>query len=445
MIPSIRTTSFADAPRALRVLFVVGAAALVVELGLATAFIIDPTIATWDSRPWTPMRSSHSCASAYWMAAQAVDRTPRIYDDEIYNLPQADKTAPRLGRRLGPLVIDNYEYPPAFLAVPRLLARGGDFWTFRRAWFALTLAVTVVGLVVVARRFDEAQGTKALWLSPFVLVAPAMVITLVMGNVQLAIIASALIAMVLFERGRYASGGALLAYATVSKLYPGVLVLYLLLRRDWRAVGWTAAAAVAVVLVTVLDFGVAPYRVFVAEVPALLGGEAFAAFRNPSAMAVNESIPGIAFKLALFGVPNMGFAASKVLGWIYTVVVIVVTVRLAVRPLTPGREPLAWLAVLILATLRSPFLPTYAPFPSLWLATLIAALLWQQGRSPAGAMACWAVLAFTFGTGGAPLQVNAAWTFAHTITALILVRWAASLVEKTDAAAGELSAARAAS
>ena len=35
----------------------------------------------------------------------------------------------------------------------------------------------------------------------------------------------------------------LLAYAIVSKLFPGVLLFYLLLRRDWRAVGWTAAWA----------------------------------------------------------------------------------------------------------------------------------------------------------------------------------------------------------
>jgi hypothetical protein len=365
------------------------------------------------------------------VASQAVDRTARIYDESLYSLPQADPRTPRQGRPLGPLVTDNYEYPPAFLLVPRAIAWvAGDFWTFRQVWFALTFAVTAAGLIVVARRFDMANGTGALWLTPLVALAPAVMVTTLMGNVQLAIIAASLIAMVLFERGRYASGGALLAYATVSKLYPGLLVFYLLLRRDWRALAWTAAASIAIVLVTIVDFGVAPYRAFILELPGLLGGEAFAAFRNPSAIAVNESIPGLAFKLALFGVPGMGFPAAKVLGWIYSAVVVVATARLALRPAVPGREPLAWLAILILATLRSPFLPTYAPFPSLWLATLIAAFEWRQGRSPARALVCWAVLAFTFGTGGASPQVNAAWTLVHTITALALAAWAASLMRE---------------
>ena len=164
-----------------------------------------------------------------------------------------------------------------------------------------------------------------------------------MGNVQLAIIAVSMIAMLLFERERYAAGGVLLAYAVVSKLYPGLLVGYLMLRRDWRAVGWTAAFAVAFVVVSVADFGVGPYVAFATHMPKLLSGEAFPAFRNPAAIAINESIPGLVFKLKLFGVPYMGFAASRALGWIYTVVALALTARLALQPVAAAREPLAWL------------------------------------------------------------------------------------------------------
>jgi alpha-1,2-mannosyltransferase len=424
----------ADVPRAQRRAFTIGAVLLMIQLVAATVFIVDPSIAKWDGRPWTPQRSNHSCVSAYWVACEAVDHTPDIYNEALYSLPQVDKNAPRQGRPLGPLVIDAYEYPPAFLALPRLIARGvRDFWGFRRVWFGLMLAVTVTGLIVVARRFDAATASGALWLAPFVLIPPAMIITFLMGNVQLAIIAASLIAMVLFERGRYAAGSTLLAYATVSKLYPALLIFYLLLRRDWRAVAWTAGAALVIVVVTIIDFGIEPYRVFIAELPELLGGEAFAAFRNPSAIAVNESIPGLPFKLALFGVPHMGFLASKVLAWTYTAIVVVLTARFALRPAVPGREPIAWLAILILATLRSPFLPTYAPFPSLWLATLIAAFTWRHGRPAAGAVICWAVLAFTFGTGGAAPQLNAVWTLMHTIAAFVLVAMAIRLAREPAA------------
>ncbi len=419
--PSTNAT-LAGVPSGIRRVFTIGALLLIAELLLAAAFIIDPNLARWEGRPWTPQRSNHSCASSYWVACDHIRSASDIYAEEIYSLPQVNAAAPRVGRPIGPLLIDQYEYPPPFLVLPRLIAAvSGDFWGFRRVWFALNLAVVVAGVILVASRFDRALGTHALWLTPFVLLTPPILITFLMGNVQLAIIAVSMIAMLMFERERHAAGGVLLGYAVVSKLYPGLLVLYLILRRDWRAVGSTAAFGIAFVLISIADFGVGPYVAFVTHMPKLLSGEAFPAFRNPSAIAVNESIPGLVFKLQLFGVPYMGFAASKVLGWIYTVVAVALTARLALRPAAAGREPLDWITILILATMRSPFLPTYASFPSAWLATLLAALTWGHSRVFTTAVLAWAVLAFTFGTGGAPPPVNAIWTFAHTVAAFVLV------------------------
>ena len=64
-----------------RRLFAIGALLLLVELVLAAAFIIDPTLARWEGRPWTPQRSNHSCVSSYWVACDrirgAADSTPR--------------------------------------------------------------------------------------------------------------------------------------------------------------------------------------------------------------------------------------------------------------------------------------------------------------------------------------------------------------------------------
>jgi len=268
-------------PRGFRLLFGAGAVLGTIELGLVTAFILDPAVATFGASPWTPLRSAHSCISAYWVAADAVERQPNVYADELYNFPQADPKAIRKARPLGPLAIDNYEYPPPFLALPRLLGLvTPDFWSFRRIWFALNLAMVAIGLVLVGRRFDDALGTHSVWLTPLVLVPTAMVGTLQVGNVQLAVIAASMAAMVLHERGRHALGGVFLAYATLSKLFPGLLIFYLLLRRDWRAVGWTAGAAIAIVLATIADFGLEPYRAFLHQLPLLLGGEAFPAFRN---------------------------------------------------------------------------------------------------------------------------------------------------------------------
>jgi alpha-1,2-mannosyltransferase len=69
---------------------------------------------------------------------------------------------------------------------------------------------------------------------------------------------------------------------------------------------------------------------------------------------------------------GMGFPASKILGWIYTLILVAIIYIVARRK---NDSPLTWLAILILATLRSPFLPlTYATFPPLWLLSLVIAL-----------------------------------------------------------------------
>jgi hypothetical protein len=203
----------------------------------------------------------------------------------------------------------------------------------------------------------------------------------------------AMIAMVLFERRRWASGGALLAFATVSKLFPGLLVVYLLAQRRWTAVLWTVGFAVLFTLVTLVDIGGAPYAGFLEHLPGLVGGEAFPAFRNPGAMAINYSVPGIVFKLKLFGVPGMGFFASKIAGWIYTVVAVAATWLIGTRVQRAGDKPLAWAAILVLATLRSPFLPQgYAVFPPLWLLTMLVAQSPPSAKTLGLAVLTWLAL-----------------------------------------------------
>jgi hypothetical protein len=67
---------------------------------------------------------------------------------------------------------------------------------------------------------------------------------------------------------------------------------------------------------------------------------------------------------------------------------------LAARRLQTSAEmPLVWLAVLTLATLRSPFLPNaYGVFPALWLLTLLATTYPPRPRALAWTLAGWATL-----------------------------------------------------
>ena len=360
--------------RPLRVVSAVATLAALVQLARLAVFMLSPAQAAYSQFPSSNWEKRHLCLTAYFVAAQAITTTPNVYDDALFSLP-GDSTAPRKPRTLGTFTIDAYEYPPPFLLLPRALGLvAPDFLRLRMVWFGMSAAVLLAAMLVVARALGPVAGTRALLLAPLVWAGLPTLNTLQKGNVQLLVIAISMCAMALFERRRWAAGGSLLAYATVSKLYPGMLVLYLLARRQWLAVAWTAGLSGVLVLLSLLDSGLAPFLAFLEHLPGVLGGEAFPVFRNPPGTAINISIPGIVFKLKLFGVPGMSFGAAKIVGWIYTVVVIAAIVLVSRRRVRDEEAPAVWLAILILATLRSPFLPQgYGVFPAIWLLTLLAA------------------------------------------------------------------------
>ena len=132
--------------------------------------------------------------------------------------------------------------------------------------------------------------------------------------------------------------------------------------------------SIGLAILTLADIGWPPFVAFLDHLPGLIGGEAFPAFRNPTAMAVNFSVPGLAFKLKLLGVPGMGFRRRQDPRLdLYARSHRSDGARRTARR-EHAREAAVWLAILILATLRSPFLPqSYAPLPALWLLTLLAA------------------------------------------------------------------------
>jgi alpha-1,2-mannosyltransferase len=379
---------------AFRLVCGVATVAALVQLARLAVFIVWPGQIAYSQFPTSDWEIRHSCLTAYFVAAEALPTTPNVWDDALYSLPGGDPTALRRPRMMGPFRIDAYEYPPPFLLLPRLLdPLVPDFARFRMVWFGLIVGATLACMIVVARALGTVAATRAVLLIPFVWMGIPLLNTLQKGNVQVLVIAISMAAMVLFERRRLAAGGALLAYATVSKLYPGMLLVYLFLRRGWRAIAWTAALSGALVVLMVLDAGFAPLAAFLKHLPGLLGGEAFPAFRNPAATGINLSVPGLVFKLKLFGVAGTSFAEAKALGWVYTLVVLGLTALAARRTYRDGDAPAVWLGILILATLRSPFLPQgYGAFPGIWLVTLLAATRPMTSRNVLALALAWLAL-----------------------------------------------------
>ena len=390
----IVTLDEASCSRALRIVSAVAALAAVAVLARLTVFMLDPTRPECSFNPGSKWEIGHNCLTAYYVSAKAASTTQDIYDDALFTAPDDVPDKPRKPLTLGAFKIDVFEYPPAFLLLPRALIKlAPDFTRLRMLWFGLSGGVVLLAFLAVSRFLSPAAGTRALLLAPLVWLSFAMLSCLQKGNVQVVVIAASMLAMVLFASERDAAGGAILAFVTLSKIYPGMLILLLLVQRRWRAMAWTAAAGILFSVVSLIDTGWTPYASFLHRLPQILGGEAFPAFRNPAAIAINVSIPGLVFKLGQLGVPGMSFLASKIVGWAYTLVIVAAIVLLGRRTLEKDELPAISMAILILATLRSPFLPLgYAAIPPLWLLTLMAARFAPTGRILAIVAILWLAL-----------------------------------------------------
>jgi hypothetical protein len=426
------------ASSSLNILFVIAAIVSLVQLVRLCVFIVNPAAVGFALGPHrgVGLSTRHLCMTAYFVAAQSVATVPNIYDEnKLYSIPTQDPDAPRKPRTIGPFDIDAYEYPPPFLLLPRTLAIvAPQFLNFRMLWFALYGSVVLVGLLAVARMFDPVIGTRALLLSPLVLGADVTIGTLQIGNLQAAVIALAMLAMVLFTRGKYVAGGALLAFVTVSKMFPGLLLVYLAARREWRAVAWTVGVCAALVGISLLDTGSAPYSAFLHQLPRLLSGEAFPVFRRPGGVATNLSVPGLFFKLKLFGLPNGSFAFMKLVGSIYTLIILAATLVIGMRRLTRNEQPLIWLTILIFASLRSPFLPSYGLFPVLWLLILLAATIVSATRALFPMLIAWVILNIALPVNSADPRIIAA--IALLSQAVIVVLLVLVLRRKRESPAG---------
>lgn len=415
----MRVTS--TAPRGLIALGASGAvvaAALLVRLAVFAGQADAP--AAWSIAPWSAWMTHHACSTAYWTAATRIREAPDVWDGAVYSQGQDPATGRLIPRTIGAFNVDPYEYPPTFLLAPRALAAvTPDYAAFRHVWLLLNVALVIAGMAVISRHLDAATGQRTLWLLPLAIVPISTVFALQMGNAQLLYAVVSMLGLAAFARGRHALGGVLLAFAIVGKMFPGILLVYLALRREWRAVAWTCAWSVVFLLVTLADVGWAPFPYFLHHLPRLLSGEAFPMLRAAIAAANNLSVPGLVLKLPAFGGPAVPFGSIRIAGWIYSVVVLAVVVLLARRPVARAYEPLAWLAVLGLTALRSPFLPTYGAFPGAWLGALLLAICWTDARRWWTVLMLWVILLPTM-AGPSPIPMWAIATFTTLQTAAVV-------------------------
>lgn len=438
-----------------RALCILLLAAALVQVGRVAVFMHDPARRDFVAVPssWFAFYGTHSCYAPYIVgAAMARQRVANLYEmtaveDRCVGPELVGEGFARSLACGGPehtlaggLELEPYEYPPPFLLLPAAgLSVDESFLGLRTAWFWIELALVVLGLVVVARWIGGAAGRGALCLAPAVLLSLPVLLTLQIGNFQIATFACAMLAMVAFERGRGRGweplGGVLLAFVSLSKLYPGIFVLVLALQRRWRAVAWTAAAAAALLGLSVAVFGSAPLHAFVTyQLPRIQSGEAFPwleHLKRPESImrfaAINFSPYGVVKKLGSLGVPGMTREAANLLLWVYTAVVVGLAVLVG-RARAATREALAtsWLALLSLASLRSPFAPNcYAGAGTLWLITLLLPSVSRRAAVVLGATFVLLALVISEGRGDFPdTRVALAFDTAQQLAVFAVNGWA---------------------
>jgi len=368
------------------ILFLVVALAAVARTAGVAWFMADATHPQAAVYTFDPFYTAHSCYSGYWQAAElARAGTADVYDTNLYR------------GWIGRFEVDEFLYVPQFLILPRFgLALGGDFYRVRAAWFALEAATLAAAALALCLWIGGAAGRRVALVLPALWVSTPILATLQIGNYQLAAIALAMLAMVSFDRNRPALGGALLAMAGF-KFFPGLLCVYLVAAKRWRALAWTIAFSLLFCGATYLWMGGQPFKAFVrSDMPRLISGRAWAALlEDPDVAAINDSVPGLVLKLKILGVKGMSHLLEVTVAWSWTVMLVILTGLAGRRSpqLSRVERACCWLSLLTLASFRAPFVPDiYGLIAPLWLLTLVAVSAKVTWRNGIGLVVAWIAL-----------------------------------------------------
>jgi hypothetical protein len=369
------------------ILVAVLAAAAIAQIAGVSVYIADPSRPGWSYRPADPFRARHSCMTAY---AEAV----RFCQQPDANIYRMDLYEPRT---IGPLKVDSFHYPPPFLLLPGALsAIRPDVFDLRALWFVMQCTVLAAVVFGLARWVGGRPGAYAAAGGVRAFATPQFVFSLQQGNVQSTAMPVAAAALVLLCGRRLAAGAPLLAYLAAAKIFPGILLVYLAAARRWRALAATAACGVAVVALTLLVFGWRPFADFARyELPRISSGESFPQTET-NGVAVNLSAYGTTVRLRKLGVAWLTRPRGLAVASIYGLFVIALAGLAGWRhapalddPAGRARFVQLALALLLLASMRSPFVGFYGFLAAVWLFTVIAA----EQRSATTLIAAWSGIA----------------------------------------------------
>ena len=368
--------------RVLAVIWAVVALISVVQTARLSAFVADRDI-DFVVGTTNPFWFKHECLPAYLYAAELSERgVENLYDPAHY--PALNPDAAPESRMTGMVVEDPFQYPPQFLLLPRLaITLTNDASLVRVVWFAIQATFFVGAFAALALWVGGAPGRTALWLLPPAFASFPMLYDFQYGQFHLATIAVAMLALVAFEKERRALGGFLLSGAVMVKLFPAVLLVVLAVRRQWRALAWTAGWGVAITAVAVLVLGTAPFAAFFThQLPQLASGAAFAFDEvwpdmADFVIADNQGVFGLAVKLGV----SKSVAAAMARGFGLLVLVLAFAAGRRLEGASRWTKAVVALGLLGLGSLTSNGAwGDYVPTTAIWLLALVAAPVRVRAR-----------------------------------------------------------------
>jgi hypothetical protein len=226
-------------------------------------------------------------------------------------------------------------------------------------WFALTVLSLMMAIGSIIYRLEPEGRLRMIGMAPLIWCSLPVLTGLQMSNVQIIVVSISIIAMVLFPLNK-PGGGILLAMSTVAKIFPGILIVFLLAQRKLREVLWVAVFAAVLTLIAFVVVGPNPFHAFINyELPRLSSGEAFGRpFLREFAIARNMAPFGIPLKLGELGLPGMTLEVGRIVSSVHLLMVLILAVWAGRQKQRSNIETISvWISLISLGTLVSPFAP----------------------------------------------------------------------------------------
>jgi hypothetical protein len=159
---------------------------------------------------------------------------------------------------------DTFLYPPLLAITLEPLVAVTDYEASKAVWFFLNVGCLLFGLGLLGRHLPGKWARQVIWIvTP--LFAPVW-LALLHGQITIVLFLLIVGAWAALRHDKHGLAGALLALAAWIKIYPGVLLLYLLWKRDWQAVRGALVFSLIAVVVQLVLAGPHTMEVYLTEI-----------------------------------------------------------------------------------------------------------------------------------------------------------------------------------